>query len=183
MFLSLSKGATTLLLGLSEVALLMFGLLLVVGLLGEYSESDRWKKRLKTFELLVILGVAGELFADGGVFVFSAHLQTLSDIEVARLNASAQAANATARQFESEIADANSKAETARRDAESFKLDIARANERAANAEKVTATLTKATADERAARAKIDEKLADRTCGNAQSEVIASSVRPPENWN
>jgi hypothetical protein len=177
-FSSLSKHATALALDSSEVALLLFGLLLVVGLVGEYSESERWKKYVKTFEMLVILGVAGELFADAGVFVFSARLQSLSDIEVGRLNVAAESANATAKQFESQIADANSKADTARRDAESFRLDIAKANERAANAEEATVTLSKATEDERAARLKIDQTLADRVCGNAQSEVIAANTKP-----
>ncbi|MGA8222527.1 MAG: hypothetical protein WB780_12805 [Candidatus Acidiferrales bacterium] len=71
---------------MSEIALLLFGVMLVIGLVGEYAESEKWKKREKIFKLLVIIGVAGELFADGGVFLFSAHLQTISDAEVATLN-------------------------------------------------------------------------------------------------
>jgi hypothetical protein len=135
MFSSLSKDVTTLALDSSEVALLLFGLLLVVGLVGEYAESERWKKYVKAFEMLVILGVAGELLADAGVFTFSARLQSLSDVEVARLKVAAESANATAKQFESQIAEANSKADSARTNAESFRLDIAKANERAAKAE------------------------------------------------
>jgi len=38
--------------------------LLVVGLVGEYANVDRWKKHVKVFEMFVIIGVAGELFAD-----------------------------------------------------------------------------------------------------------------------
>lgn len=30
--------------------------------------------------MLVIIGVAGELFADGGIFLFSRHLQTIADL-------------------------------------------------------------------------------------------------------
>lgn len=80
--LSLSKSASTAGLHVSEITLLLFGVLLVVGLIGEYAKSDRWKKHLKTFEMLVIIGVAGELFADGGVFLFSEHLQIIADQEI-----------------------------------------------------------------------------------------------------
>jgi len=60
-------------------------LLLVVGIIGEYAKSEPWKKHLRIFELLVTIGVAGELFADGGVFLFSRHLQTIADQEIADL--------------------------------------------------------------------------------------------------
>ena len=168
MFSSLSKHATTVALDSSEVALLLFGLLLVVGLVGEYSESDHWKKYVKVFEMLVILGVAGELFADAGVFAFSARLQSLSDIEVARLNAAAESANATAKQFESQIADANSNADKARTNADSFRLDIAKANERAARAAA------------RAAEANLElAKLkAPRTLNAGQQKRAGEKLRP-----
>jgi hypothetical protein len=52
------------------------------GLIGEYAKSDRWKKHVKLFELLVIIGVAGELIADGGIFLFSSHLQTIAEAEI-----------------------------------------------------------------------------------------------------
>src|SRR4051794_33411321 len=81
--LSPSRSATSSALDISEVALLIFGILLVLGLIGEY--SPRWKLRLKLFETLVIIGVAGELIADGGIFVSSKHLQAISDFETARL--------------------------------------------------------------------------------------------------
>jgi hypothetical protein len=89
--LSLSRAATICGLHLSEAGLLLFGLIVVVGLIGEI-KLPSWHLRLKLFELLVIIGVAGELICDGGVFVFSEHLQTISDIEVAHLNI--EAANA-----------------------------------------------------------------------------------------
>jgi hypothetical protein len=101
---SLSKDAAILGLDASEVALLLFGLLLVVGLVGEYAESERWKKYVKAFEMMVILGVAGELLADAGVFTFSARLQSLSDIEVARLNKQAAEAEAQAAEANLELA-------------------------------------------------------------------------------
>ncbi|MGI8961293.1 MAG: hypothetical protein ACR2IV_16320 [Bryobacteraceae bacterium] len=57
-----------------------------MGLLGEYQESATWKKRIKLFELMVIIGVVGELWADGCIFIFSEHLQTISDTEIAELD-------------------------------------------------------------------------------------------------
>src|ERR1700730_589443 len=92
-FLSLSKSATTSALEISEIALLIFGVLLVVGLIGEYAEAERWKKLVKMFEMFVIIGVAGELIADGGIFVFSAHLTTISERENAGLYHTASEAN------------------------------------------------------------------------------------------
>ncbi|MGA8025635.1 MAG: hypothetical protein WB992_00715 [Bryobacteraceae bacterium] len=83
--LSLSKSATVVGLHLSEVALLVFGVIVVVGLIGEL-KLPWWHPRIELFELFVIIGVAGELIADGGVFAFSEHLQSISGIEVASLN-------------------------------------------------------------------------------------------------
>lgn len=62
--------------------LLVSGIVLVVGIIGEIRSSE-WGVWLKRFEYLVLIGVAGELIADGGVFLFSSHLQTISDHEVA----------------------------------------------------------------------------------------------------
>lgn len=56
--------------------------MLVIGLVGEYSKSDKWKKHVRAFELMVILGVAGEVLSDAGVYIFSWHLQTISDNDV-----------------------------------------------------------------------------------------------------
>jgi hypothetical protein len=160
---SLSKDVTSLALNAAEVALLLFGVLLVLGLVGEYSESARWKRYVKTFELFVILGVAGELVADGAIFLLSSHLQTLSDVEVARLNVDAESANATAKKFESQIAEANAKAEIARRDAESFRLDIAKAQGSASNAE--------------AEALRLKQKMADRVCGSSEIAGVGKDLK------
>jgi hypothetical protein len=77
----MSKIATSLALDWSEIFLLVSGLLVAIGVWGEQTKS-RWKKWVRTFEVLVVLGVAGELIADGAVFVFSRHLQAISDAEV-----------------------------------------------------------------------------------------------------
>jgi hypothetical protein len=38
--------------------------------------SEPWQRYKKKFEIMVIIGVAGELFADGGIFLFSRRVQT-----------------------------------------------------------------------------------------------------------
>jgi hypothetical protein len=83
--LSLSKSSALVCLDISEWALFGFGLLLVLGLIVEYRavHGTRW---MKFGEMLVIIGVAGELVADGGIFLCSGHLQTIADQEIARLN-------------------------------------------------------------------------------------------------
>jgi hypothetical protein len=128
--LSLSKSATANSLNWAEIALLLFGIVLVFGLIGEFSE--RWKHYIKVFELMVIIGVAGELLADGAIFLFSARLQTISDHEVASLNRDAA---------------------QAKLEAETLQLEISGANERAASAEAETARLNKLAEDQRRAEA------------------------------
>jgi len=91
----LSKSVTSISLDISEIALLLFGVLLVVGL-GEYARSERWKKYIRAFEMFVIIGVAGELLADGGVFLFSKHLQTIADLEIANVTQKAGDADTSA---------------------------------------------------------------------------------------
>ena len=159
---SLSKSATSTALDISEVALLLFGILLVVGLIGEYAKSERWKKHVKTFEMLVIIGVAGELIADGGIFLFSSHLQTIADQEIAALNIRASGNEKEAAQL--------------RKDAEGLKLDIAKANEKGGKAneragilEKEAATLRKQNLDteselenERTTRLELEKSLSPR---------------------
>ena len=83
---SLSKSATSLGLDVSEWTLLLFGLLLAIGAIGEESKSKRLVPWHRAFTIVVIIGIAGEFIADGGIFFFSKHLQTISDEEVARLN-------------------------------------------------------------------------------------------------
>ncbi len=71
-FTTLSKSATTAALDVSEVLLLVFGAVLTIGALGEYKKFPRLLKApVETFELLVVIGIAGELLADGAIFVFS----------------------------------------------------------------------------------------------------------------
>jgi hypothetical protein len=91
-FLSLPKVGAESSLNWSEIALLVFGALLVAGLVGEYRtpEQSQWYKR---FEMFVIIGVLGELLADGAIFAFTSRLETLNALEVAALNQEAAKAN------------------------------------------------------------------------------------------
>jgi hypothetical protein len=114
----LSKSATATALDISEVALLLFGVLLVIGLIGEYAKAERWKKHLKLFEMFVIIGVAGELLADGGIFLFSRHLQTIADLEIAELTREAGNARTSAESAASAASNATTSAHEAGVEAE-----------------------------------------------------------------
>src|ERR1700733_381773 len=92
-FFSLSKSAATVGFEVSEWILLVFGAILVLGIFGEYKKLP---SRLLTvwpataFEILVMIGVAGELLGDGGVFVFSSRLQSIEDRELSDMGSNAQ---------------------------------------------------------------------------------------------
>src|SRR5437870_4108268 len=111
---SLSKSATATALGISEIALLLFGILLVIGLIGEYAKSEQWKKHVRVFEMFVIIGVAGELLADGGIFLFSSHLQTIADMEIGEAVLRASKADERASANEKEAAQLRKDAEAER---------------------------------------------------------------------
>lgn len=86
---SLSKPATATALDVSEWSLLVFGLILAVGALGEYKMLPGILLKIirhRAFELMVAIGIAGEFIGDGGVFLFSRMLQTINDREFASLN-------------------------------------------------------------------------------------------------
>src|ERR1700722_17734253 len=154
--LSPSRSATSTALDVSEIALLIFGIVLVLGLVGEVAKSERWKKRLRIFELMVIIGVAGELVADGGIFLFSRHLQTITEAEYAGLNKQAT--------------DAYNQAESARKEADSFELGIANARKGAADADERAAK-----AEENLGAARLDAAVANERA--AEANKIAEGER------
>jgi hypothetical protein len=98
--LLLSKSAVAAALDAADIALLAFGIVLVIGLLGEYSKSEKWQAHKKLFEMLVILGVAGELLADGGIFLWSKRLQAVADTEIAGLKVKAATAEERSKALE-----------------------------------------------------------------------------------
>src|SRR5260370_18418057 len=100
---TLSKSFTISALDVSETALFVFGLALTVGVLGEYKKFPTvLRASLATFEVLVVIGIAGELIADGAIFVFSRHLRTISEGDYAVLNNEAGKANKRSRELELE---------------------------------------------------------------------------------
>lgn len=82
----------------SEMGLLIVAGLVAVGLIGEFRKeaSERWKRWYSAFELLVIIGVTGEVLFDGLIFAFSGQLTALQDkaVEKATIAASTATTNA-----------------------------------------------------------------------------------------
>ena len=115
-FLSLSKPATTTGLKTSEWGLLVFGVILVLGVVGEL-KVPWWSVWVKRFEWIVLIGIAGELIADGGVFLFGSQLQNISDQEVAQAETSARQAYDSARDAHLASTAAQGMAETAIKEA------------------------------------------------------------------
>src|ERR1700733_4476761 len=92
-FLSLAKGTTEQCLDASELLLLMCGLILAFGAAGEYLEEHerlpRWMKWAReprlVFVWMVSISLFGEFAGDAGVYIFSGHLQSISDMELTQL--------------------------------------------------------------------------------------------------
>lgn len=132
---SLSKSATSIDLEISEILLLLFGVLLVIGLIGEYAKTKRWKKYIRTFEMFVIVGVAGELIADGGIFLFSRRLQAIADLDLAKVTKEAGDAATSAQTAHDLGTDLLEKYKSAER--EIIDLKAARLPRRLSSAQKV----------------------------------------------
>jgi hypothetical protein len=100
MILSLSnlpESATTWWLGTSEITLIVSAVILTFGLVGEWPDSESWKRRTlyKLAKFAVVLGVVGELIGDAGIFETSARLSVLQNAAIDQ--AKAKAANAEER--------------------------------------------------------------------------------------
>jgi hypothetical protein len=110
---SLSSDDAKWWLGTSELLLIVSAIVLSLGLGGEWSDSDAWKKRVwyKLAKAAVILGVVGELLGDAGIFEATARLQTLEERSIADANAIASAAKDRAASAEKEAAEANEHAQ------------------------------------------------------------------------
>lgn len=87
MFSWFEKGGAEAGLNFSEWGLLFVSALVAIGLIGEYRKEshERWKAWNSKFELLVIIGVSGEVFFDALIFGFSGRLTAIQNIEVAAL--------------------------------------------------------------------------------------------------
>ena len=83
---SLSKSATLICWYVAVIATFGFGAIFLFGWLSEeFATSDKWKARRKLLIIVAIIGVAGEQLATLAEFVFSEHLQTIDDRQIAAL--------------------------------------------------------------------------------------------------
>lgn len=169
--LLLSKPVITNWLHGSEIALLVGGLVLLIGLLGEHfaSAGGVWLKR---FAALVTIGCGIEFLADGGVFLFSTHLQSISDAEVIAAENDAKQARDSAR-------DANGRAIEASKEATRASGQATDAFGRAASAEKEAGEdklgaerLRLLAEDEARKRVAIEQQLAWRTLTSEQRKHL-----------
>jgi low affinity Fe/Cu permease len=85
LFSTLSKDAAAAWLSTGELTLLLGAALIVIGLIGEYSRSGRLTPWIRVFEVVVIVGVAVELVADGVIFGASGRLTELQEEEVVQV--------------------------------------------------------------------------------------------------
>jgi hypothetical protein len=71
----------------SEWVLFASAILLAIGLVGEWKESEEWKASLtyKAAKYLVLIGVVGELLGDGGVFKAGDRVTDLQDKKIIAL--------------------------------------------------------------------------------------------------
>jgi hypothetical protein len=82
-------------LGASELTLVASAIVLTVGLIGEWPDSESWKKRwlYNAAKVAVVLGVVGELIGDAGIFETSARLAVLQHAAIDHANTQVAAAN------------------------------------------------------------------------------------------
>ena len=181
-----------------------FALLVFFDVLAHLSQDDH-KGRAKLFERIGLCFFAVAIVAEILAYPYSQRNDTLSSkqdweqrLKISNLDTSTQAlktaaetarkqaegfkaqiaaSDAKAKHAEAQVAEAHKSAMEASAKAEGFRLDIAKAVERAANAEKETARLNKAAEDERLARMKIEERLADRMLSDVQLKAIAAKIK------
>jgi hypothetical protein len=198
---SLSKSRTETALHIFEGLLLLSGLVLLIGIWGEYRKGEKWKKWLAVFQIMVLAGIGVELIADAGVFVFSENLQKLEGADIQALDKKARDAGDRADDAlgklkttleRAETADITSKAAVdksgkaehsasnaldlakgARQEADSFEKDIVSANEKAAAAESKVAEASKRAAD---ASAELDRLKSPRSLTNVPE--LVETLRP-----
>jgi hypothetical protein len=90
---SFSKSTVEACLHASEVLLLVSGLVLLIGIWGEYRKGEKWKRYLAAFQVMVLAGIGFELLADAGVFLFSESLQRLEGADIQALGEKARVAS------------------------------------------------------------------------------------------
>lgn len=92
MFNSLSINELDSVLNRGEWTLLIFSLVVVIGVVAEHSRFNHVKLLHRIGETLVVVGVLGELFGDGVIYLASSRLQTIQTSQIATLNNQAKQA-------------------------------------------------------------------------------------------
>jgi hypothetical protein len=102
LFDSVTKSTAGLWVIVGELLLIVASIAVVVGLYEE-TRTEIWAPPTPRIKLLhtifiwfVTIGVAGELLADGDIFLFSHRLQSIQELEIARLNERAAGAEKAA---------------------------------------------------------------------------------------
>lgn len=201
---SFSKSATETALNVAELVIIISGLLLAFGAVGEYLEEHhklpRWMGWPKIiFIVLVVVSLLGEFLGDAGVFIFSSHLQTIEDLELSAMGSNAEqlearlktvgdkatraestAGAASTKSSKAVVASGNALrlARGARKEADTFEKDIKSAKTQAADALANLAEAKRLADEARQGTARNTEKLADRTLSPAQQTDIATRLRP-----
>ena len=120
-------------LGISEWALIAFASLVVIGLIGEHKRGMA-PSPIRSIRVARGSWVRGEMVADGGVFLFSRHLQKIADAKLGDATLKAGAAILDAAHANERAASANERATSAEQKAEGFRAQIAKAESAAAQA-------------------------------------------------
>jgi len=183
----------------SEIGLLVFAALVAIGLIGEYKkpQSERWKGLSDAFEMLVIIGVVGEVIFDGLIFGFSGRLTVIQDTAVEQATISASAATKNAGIANKAAGEANERAGKADERAglankaagEAYKL-AGEANERAGQAHERAGQLEvraeevrqenlklqRQVVDLRTRQAEQEKKISVRDISDANQEIFTGSI-------
>jgi hypothetical protein len=188
-----------------SVGLFLTTLMVVVGLIGEYREGDWWKRKIHIFEILVVLGVAGEMVTETGAFWYSLRLQSIEETAITAAQKTADdsrlaagrlgvtvdnfqgfvvqkenEADAQFNKLKSYVEAENEKdtALIAQLDKDKDTLDKARDDAAAseASAKKVLADMTSELEAQRQVREKMLAVMAARELSNAQIANVAKAV-------
>lgn len=188
------------------VGLFLTTLLVVIGLVGEYREGEWWKRNLHIFEMMVVLGVAGEMITETGAFWYSLRLQAIEEraivgaqqtannsaIEAGKLGVSVDNLHSFVTQKETEAETQFNKLQTfvaaedsknadviAELEKDKDNLDKARSDAAASvtAANKVLADMTTALAEEKNVRDRMLARIAPRDLSGAQIQKIGTALK------
>jgi len=173
--LSPSKSAVETSLNVAELIIIVSGLALAFGAIGEYLEEHsklpRWMGWPKlVFIILVVTSLIGEFLGDAGVFVFSRQLQKIEGAEISDLDVRAKGA----------VEDATTalrNADDAKRKAGDASTAASQAKGAADNAKTTASDAAGIARDARRELASVNEGVAAARKGVAELEMELASVQ------